>query len=438
MQAILSFEQAPPFAAPFRFFLTAPLFLFLAGLLLMVAGEDVFASRWTPEALALTHLLTVGFLLQVMLGAMIQILPVVAGANLRSPLLVARIVHALLLAGTLTLVSAFLGFFPGAYSFAGILLGAGIGFFLCMALLSLRGIPPASTTISGLKLAIPALLGTVVLGIALAGSLDGHWALPVIELTNIHAGWGLGAWGLGLLSAVAYVVVPMFQLTPPYPVWFGRFYGFALTSVILSMTVSMLLDHELLADLLQALLVWLAAIFCTMTLWLQARSKRVRPDTTQRLWRGAMFYGLAACALWEVAALVPALHDHEQWPLLFGVLVLGGGFISVITGMLYKIVPFLVWLHLQNRGQGKVIAPNMKAVLAETPMKWQMRVHFSACPLLAAAVFWPAGLTRVAGLALAVSALLLAKNMFSALGVYRRHVRQVDARLAELGLEPRA
>ena len=88
---MLSFDQAPPFAAPFRFFLTAPFFALFAGVLLAVLGPEAFSSRWTPGALALTHLLAIGFLLQVMLGAMIQILPVVAGANLFHPLVVARV-----------------------------------------------------------------------------------------------------------------------------------------------------------------------------------------------------------------------------------------------------------------------------------------------------------------------------------------------------------
>ena len=60
---------------PLRFFLTAPLFLVLAGVLLVVDGAAVFASRWTPSALALTHLLTAGFMLQVMLGALFQLMP---------------------------------------------------------------------------------------------------------------------------------------------------------------------------------------------------------------------------------------------------------------------------------------------------------------------------------------------------------------------------
>lgn len=438
MQALLSFEQAPPFAAPFRFFLTAPLFPLLAGVLLLAGGAEVLVSRWAPGALALTHLIAVGFMLQVMLGAMIQILPVVAGANLRRPLLVARTVHALLLAGVLTLAGAFLDLIPGGFSVAALLLGAGIGFFLLMAALSLRGVPPTSPTVASLKLALAALLGVLGLGIALAGGLDGRWSLPLVELTNIHAGWGLGAWGLGLLSAVAYVVVPMFQLTPPYPQWFSRLYVRGLVATVLAMTLATLLAWEMLAGLLQALLVWLAAAFCAMTLWLQARSKRARPDATQRLWRGAMVSGLAACALWELAALLPALAGREEWPLLFGVLVLAGGFMSVIVGMLYKIVPFLVWLHLQNRGQGKVVAPNMKAVLAEAPMLRQMRVHFAACALLAGAALWPAGLARIAGLALAAAAVLLSVNLFSALGVYRRHAALVDARLAELGIGARA
>ena len=53
MQALMSFESAPPFAAPLRFFLTAPLFGALAGLLVLIEGADLFASRWLPRFLRL-------------------------------------------------------------------------------------------------------------------------------------------------------------------------------------------------------------------------------------------------------------------------------------------------------------------------------------------------------------------------------------------------
>ena len=94
--ALLSFDQAPPLAVPPRFFLTAPLFLMLAGFLLLWQGEAALASRWAPATVALVHLFTVGFLLQVMLGALFQLLPVAVGARIKNPRSIARIVHPLL------------------------------------------------------------------------------------------------------------------------------------------------------------------------------------------------------------------------------------------------------------------------------------------------------------------------------------------------------
>lgn len=86
-------EQGPPFTAPLRFFLTAPWFLVAAGLL------AAFDPGWTegplsPTALALTHLLTLGFLGMVMLGALTQMLPVLAGAPMPGIRPVATIGHA--------------------------------------------------------------------------------------------------------------------------------------------------------------------------------------------------------------------------------------------------------------------------------------------------------------------------------------------------------
>ena len=101
----LSLEQAPPISVPFLFFLSAPLFLLLAAALVLVSGPQALESRWTPALLALTHLITLGFLSMTMIGALMQQLPVVAGAPMRQQQVVAWLVHIPLLAGTLILVS---------------------------------------------------------------------------------------------------------------------------------------------------------------------------------------------------------------------------------------------------------------------------------------------------------------------------------------------
>ena len=48
-------------------------------------------SRWSPGALAMTHLIVVDFMLQAMCGSLLQFVAVVAGANIWRPRLVAAL-----------------------------------------------------------------------------------------------------------------------------------------------------------------------------------------------------------------------------------------------------------------------------------------------------------------------------------------------------------
>lgn len=108
MQVGLSFDQAPPIAVPYQFFLAAPGFGVIAGMLLVWTGDAALASRWTPEALALTHLIALGFMLQAMSGALFQFIPVAVGGNVWRPQRVASLLQPLLLLATLLLVGGFL------------------------------------------------------------------------------------------------------------------------------------------------------------------------------------------------------------------------------------------------------------------------------------------------------------------------------------------
>ena len=58
----LSTDQAPPIAAPVRFFLTAPLFGILAGLLIFFSDAQTLMNRHSIEAIVIPHAITIGFL----------------------------------------------------------------------------------------------------------------------------------------------------------------------------------------------------------------------------------------------------------------------------------------------------------------------------------------------------------------------------------------
>lgn len=416
MQALLSFEQAPPFSAPVRFFLTAPLFLVLAAALLIYEGPAVFASRWMPASLAATHLVTVGFMLLVMCGALVQILPVVAGANIVNPQRVSVLVHAGLSAGALLLAAAF--FFGESFLFiaAAVALAATVLYFLIATARALLPVPLTSPTIAGLKLSLLGACGVVGLGVMLALALGQGWSLPLIELANLHAAWGFSAWGGILLAAMSYVVVPMFQLTPPYrarPSWWLP--PLLLLGVSL-LSLGLLLETAWLMRLAEGCLAVLGLAFSGYTLYLQSKRRRARSDAPYLYWFWGLLSAILALAMSLAAAVFPDLIEWPGWALLFGVLLVLGGFVSLMIGMLYRIVPFLVWLHLQESGA----APNVGKILPDRAMRRQMSVHFLALLLCAGAVFFPELLARVAGLMLAVSGIWLFGNLSAAAQIYRQ------------------
>lgn len=432
MQALLSFENAPPFAAPLRFFLTAPLFAVLAGLLLAWSGAPIMASRWMPGTLAATHLVTVGFMLQVMLGALIQILPVVAGANLGNPLRVARIVHVGLSGGVLLLAAGFLAATPGVLGVAALLLGATLLYFLAVCVQALAGVPSTSPTIRGLKLALVGLAAVVGLGMLMAFALIYGWPVPLAALADLHAGWGLGGWAGVLLVAMAYVVVPMFQLTPGYPARPSWWFPVAMLLLLLLWSGGVLGDMGWLVQLSQGLAAIIGIAFCVLTLRLQGKRRRARADATYRYWQLGLVASVLALLMLLLSSLWPAASELGGWTIGFGILIVAGGFLPFITGMLYKISAFLTWLHLQNFGQAKIPAPAMNKILSDTDTQRQMVAYSVALALLLAAVIVPDWLARPAGLAFALANGWLFWNLAGAVRRYRRAQAEMAEKLAAL------
>ena len=441
MQPTLSFEQAPPISVPYRFFLTAPVFGVAAGLILALMGPAAFESRWSPGALAMTHLIVVDFMLQAMCGSLLQFVAVVAGANIWRPRLVASVVHPLITAGAVFLATAFLLEAPPLFLAAAVAFSAALGIFLTVMAVALLRTPARGISIHVLRLAVFGLLVTVALGVVLAGTLgldenvQSVWSL--LTLINVHVAWGLGGWALMLVIGVSYLVVPMFQLTPSYPVWLTRVLPVTLLLVLGLWSLQLLPFGESQtwqAGVLSAGML-VAAGYAVATLWLQSRRRRRQADVTLTFWRGAMLSLLALAVSWLVFVAVPKLGEHPRAPVWMGVLALPGVFLSVIEGMLYKIMPFLNWLHLQQQGGTVATQPNMKQMIPERAMRGQMRMHFAAVVLLLAAVIWPA-LTLPAGLAFSAACIWLQWNLVGAVRVYVRFRDRIRAELAAAGQTP--
>jgi len=263
----------------------------------------------------------------------------------------------------------------------------------------------------------------VLIGAALAGAFS---IQRLAIITDIHLSWGLLGWVGLLFVSVSYQVVPMFQVTPEYPIWMKKLLAPLLFCSLLAWTAIKMGAGEgewtrllLAGGMLPAALGF--PIFAISTLRLQKQRKRAVPDVTLMFWRVGML-GIMLCLLtWGAAQLSPFVAGSPRYPLLLGVGMLGSG-VMVVNGMLYKIVPFLSWFHLQHRQLAlmnmSVRTPHMKAFIPDRMAKSQFYLTLSALILAVGAVFSPVWLVLPAALLLALGNLLLCINLVRAVRLY--------------------
>jgi hypothetical protein len=410
----LALDQAPPFHIPARFFLTAPVFAILAGLLLAWEGSSLLASRWMPAALAATHLITLGYLGQAMCGALLQMLPVVVGAPVPQVRWVGPLTQALLALGTLSLAWGLWGGGPLSLGMGASVAGLGFLMFLIPVSLALVGAQGEPGTRLAMRAAALALVITVILGLVLTGALLGWVPLSdLIPWVDAHATWGLLGWVGVLILGVAMQVLPLFYVTPPYPL-LARFWlaPLLLLGIILA-SLAGILGWDRGARLALEATALGFVFFALLTISLVVKRGRRRLDPTLLYWWSAMLAIGGAALAWALGA--PAT--------LTGILLMAGPGLGLPAGMMFKILPFLAWFHLQHRqiatGRFDLRLPHMGSLL---PIPWarvQFGLYLLALLLLIGSVFFP-DLARPAGLVLVLSALLLQGLLVVVILSYRR------------------
>ncbi len=416
----------PPLHVPLRFFLTAPWLGLLAGLLVAVAGDEALASRWTPDLLAVTHLLTLGFMATVMLGALFQILPVLSGELVPGGAWLPTLVHLCLLAGTLLLVAGFASQSYWLFNLAlPVLLLAFAAFLLALARLLLRRVAGGDALFC-IRLAAACLLLTLLLGLWRGAAFAGL-PVPAANLGELHPSWGLGGWVLLLVMGVSYQVIPMFHVTPSFPTPLARTLPLLVLAALLLASLAPGAIGQALALHLLSLV---ALVYGAYALWLLSQRKRRLPDITARFWRLSLGSLIAAALClpllyWGAAEALPG-ELPRRLPVLLGVLLLPGFAVSVIMGMLQKIVPFLSYLHLQRRCIGDVdqlkTLPHMGTIIPPRLTRWQFRLHGLALAALLLAVATGKG-SAGAGLALALDFAFLGYTLGRAALLYRTTLR---------------
>lgn len=416
-QAWLSYDDAPPIWLPASFFGAAMLWLLALGGLLLPAGM-LAANRYHPQLLALTHVLALGVLGNIMAGALLQMLAVASAVAARRA---GRLLLGIFLpwqAGTALLVGGFwIGFSPLALQAAAVLLGAAILRLAWHGLHGLAHSPARDASSRGMALALLGLLVAAALGLCLVLTLSGRLALPWLPLLHSHVLWAAMGWLFLLLLAVSQTVIPLFLITPPYPAWM---LSTARSVLILLLGCSLALLFWPAQLWLPASLLLIPVLLYAVQSWQLLRQSRRPADPLWWQWQAVLFCLLLGCV---AAWLCTGWTIWPSLPLLAGLWWLGGAGLGATLAMLGKILPFLAWLHLKRLNPPRGLLPSTHGFLPESA---QLRLRHLHLLWLLAGTLWcwqPARfhlLFALATLALAAYALWLGGNIAQRYQAVRR------------------
>jgi len=373
----LSLDQAPPFQAPLKFFLVAPLFSLIAGLLLLNSDGVYLHSSYFIASL---HLMTIGFIVMIVFGALLQMLPVVAGAVIKNSLLIANITFGLLIFGLISFVFGFMLEDIAYFLISAILLFGGLFLFSYIVVYKLFIVQKKSWIIIGMILSLICFTVAFIIGINLLLSY-GTKNFSDLHTVFVYLHYNLIFFGFLflLIASISFQVIPMFWVSEPYKEYEKK--------IILITTISLLflyivdIAFELQIYIIYKFLIGMISIyFATLTIKKLYIRKRKLKDISVYFYYSSMVFLILGIMFWFTLEFFK--FDHILVGTFFGV----GFVVTLMNGMLYKIVPFLTWFHLSSKGIFDI--PTIRDMISVKKSELQYIIHIMSIILFSSGVLF--------------------------------------------------
>lgn len=395
----------------------------VAGLLVFAGALALYAPSlegffFQPALLGLVHLCVLGWLMPIAIGAMHQMVPVVFEVPVRSERL-AWIAFALYAPGAAGLIASFFALDTSepaglVLPVCGTLTALALVLYAVNLLATLARSARRTMTGAHVIAALCWLAIAVTLGALMAWNL--RWPfLPIFHLSVLRAhahAAALGFFGL-LIMGVAYRLLEMFLLSYGAPERAGWIGFFAVNGAAVLLATSFLVGSEwLLPAGVASALAGIAAFAVQIHAIFSRRTRRKTDVSWQHTATSIGYFALAASAGGTLALLPLPEPWWDRLHLAYGLLAIPGFIGTIVVGQLYKIVPFLVWLHRFSRFVGLKKVPSASELLGEEPKRVQYFAMHLGLSLLIAGVLAGLPSLRTAGaVVFAGSALLFARNL---------------------------
>ncbi len=346
----VSREFAPPFSLIAPYFWLGSLFFLIAGATLPFM--DFPTTHQAIGLVAWAHLFLLGFVMMIIFGAMAQLVPVVLEVGHFSVDFY-YLIWPILSLGTIGMVIGFIAS-PGLLPYGGLLVLTAMLIFLTETLLTLRRVERMSLTIKTVAVTNLFLLLGIGVGFMMALGIGVGAAVDIPRWLGAHVVLVLGGYVTLTIMGMSLVLLPMFGLSHGFDERPIERSFTIMTGAVASYLAATIIDLSMIRWLA------LAAMFIAQGLYLYQiwLIYKTRARKENDIWFKSMVFGYGSLLVALILALLGwIIPQADRLPLAAGWFLILGFFTFLITGHLYKIIPFLVWFERYSPLVGKKKVP---------------------------------------------------------------------------------
>lgn len=420
----LAGRHGVPLMIPLPFLLTgvgaAAIFGLLAPWILPLA---LLAPNF-PHVLALVHIVTLGWLTMTIMGASLQLVPVITVSSLRATALL-RWQYPVFLCGVVCLISGFWWWQTWLLVTGGTIIVLAVAHYVIVLGITFLRASIRPLTMSFLIASLLYLCLIVSLGLTAAWNfVTGFLGGAIEQILLAHITLGVVGWLSCTLVGVSYTLGRLFLLAHAHDDRWGKLIFIALNGGIGLLASGFLLSWTPPEWIGSGLLIGAAVGFAGDFWRMLKLRQRKRLEVTH-------YHSIAAIAYFVlviVAGVVAMLAGWGTPPiwLTFGLAALVGWLGQSTIGYLYKIVPFLIWSHRYGPLVGRQHVPLMREMIHErwAWISWWL-INLSLPVMIGAALWRQVIALQIASSGLALGLLLAASNL--SLVAWHLRARKVNA-----------
>ncbi|QFR43060.1 hypothetical protein CVO_05875 [Sulfurimonas sp. CVO] len=351
----VSQDFAPPFKLISPFFILGSLFYLLSVVFVFFFSTENL-SMLDVKMLSFVHLFLLGFVMMTIFGAMAQLVPVVLEVGHFGVELFYAI-WPLLAIGTTLMAFGFS--YPTLLPFGGVVVLTAMMIFVMEIFLTIKKVEKLNLVMSSVLISNIFLFFGIIFGLVMALGYAGMIDIDINSLLKSHV----------FLVIVGYIIVTIMGLSVVLIPMFGLSHSFSMKPLEISMTMISLAVLMMVATSFtkSIFLEYASYILTAIGLFIYFFFIKVIYDTRARkeidIYAQSLIFSYLSLIVSLVLGLAYLVVDYKPLLLTSAWIMFFGFFTFLITGHMYKIIPFLVWFERFSPLVGKEKVPMLADML---------------------------------------------------------------------------